>query len=247
VWAIFSAAGPALHRPRPISKHELSCHPITTLPSLIDETHHSGPSSPNPPCSAPVCSRRPNSRCRFGHPLSARTTSMSICRHELSHRLLIPRSIASTLPAALLPPVAAPHAKPPHSTSLPVRRSQTFTRAQSCSATRRTGTFTAVELRCYRPRWSALILCRLPSSLRFCTWDHVRQVRRGPWMLPMDFFARVVQSSAVTGSATPCTSAAHCAPCGLRRGLSTAFALGHTVAGGAPSLGSSTMCNLAIR
>jgi hypothetical protein len=37
--------------------------------------------------------------------------------------------------------------KPPHPTSLPVHRSQSFTRAQSSSPTRRTGTFTAVELR----------------------------------------------------------------------------------------------------
>jgi hypothetical protein len=42
--------------------------------------------------------------------------------------------------------------KPPHPTSLLVRRSQSFIKAQSCSPTRRTGTFTAVELRRRRPR-----------------------------------------------------------------------------------------------
>jgi hypothetical protein len=44
-------------------------------------------------------------------------------------------------------------AKLPHPTSLPVRRSRSSARPQSCSRTRSNHTFTAVELRRRRPRW----------------------------------------------------------------------------------------------
>jgi hypothetical protein len=59
-------------------------------------------------------------------------------------------------------------------------------------------------------------------------------------MLPVDIFPWVVQSPAVTGSAT------RYAPCGPQRGMSMASASGHTVPGGAPSLGSLAACGLAV-
>jgi hypothetical protein len=43
-------------------------------------------------------------------------------------------------------------AKLPHPTSLPVRRSRSSARPQSCSQTSSSHTFTAVELWCHRPR-----------------------------------------------------------------------------------------------
>jgi hypothetical protein len=46
-------------------------------------------------------------------------------------------------------------AKPPHPTSLPMRRSWSSARPQSCSQTSSSHTFTAVELRRHRPRWRA--------------------------------------------------------------------------------------------
>jgi hypothetical protein len=77
--SVFSAVGPALHRRRPIFAREPACQPIIALSSLTDGVHLSGSSSPNPPCSAPACPRRPNSYRRADHPSSGHTTSMSTC------------------------------------------------------------------------------------------------------------------------------------------------------------------------
>jgi hypothetical protein len=92
------------------------------------------PSSPSlPPCAGPCCPHTMRGYKRRPLPF--------ICPR--AHRWLPPVS------RPVLPHLCFHHfigAKPPHPTSLPVRMSQSFTRAQSCSPTRRTGTYTTVEL-----------------------------------------------------------------------------------------------------
>jgi hypothetical protein len=114
LWVVFFAVGPALHQTQPIFTREPTRLPFPTSQSLADGVHLSGQSSPNPSlCSTPACHRRPISRRRAGHTLIAFTTSLSTCRREPSHLLLVPWSITSSLAAALLPPVAAPARMPP--------------------------------------------------------------------------------------------------------------------------------------
>jgi hypothetical protein len=123
-------------------------------------------------------------------------------------------------------------AEPPHPTSFPVCRSQSFTRAQSRSPTRRTGTLTVVGLRLsvVRPPHfdSAPGPCQagVPRSMDAC---------RG----------HLPAGRPVTGRHWQ-RHTTHCAPCEPRRGLSTASASSHAVPGDAPSLGSTSVHNLVI-
>jgi hypothetical protein len=90
LWAIFSTAGPARRRPRPISAREPACQPVTVPPSLTDGARLSALSSPKSPllCSAPVCPHRPNSHRRAGHPSPPRATRMAACPPAtLSHHV----------------------------------------------------------------------------------------------------------------------------------------------------------------
>jgi hypothetical protein len=77
--------------------------PFTAPPSLTDGAHLSGPSSPNPPCSALACHR-------VGHTSSAHTTSMPTF-HLPSWAIASPSRDVKRhvmLLIALLSPVAAP-------------------------------------------------------------------------------------------------------------------------------------------
>jgi hypothetical protein len=90
VWAVFSTAGPALHRPWPISTREPACQPVTAPPSLTNGAHLSGRLPPNPPRSrARWHCRRNSHRCVIhpSPPLDHEDAHMCSCHLEPSHQL----------------------------------------------------------------------------------------------------------------------------------------------------------------
>jgi hypothetical protein len=87
---VFSAADPALHRPRPSFACEPACQPVTVPLSLTDGACPSALSSPKSPllCSALACPRRPNSRRCADHPSPPHATRMAACSPAtLSYRV----------------------------------------------------------------------------------------------------------------------------------------------------------------
>jgi hypothetical protein len=115
-WAVFSAPDPALHWP-PSHSHARS-QPVTarTPQSLMAETRLLTPSSSNSP---PLLHARMSSLAKFPSPRRPHVecshhpnADLSTYRREPSHHLLVLCSIVSTLPTALLPPVAAPAGMP---------------------------------------------------------------------------------------------------------------------------------------
>jgi hypothetical protein len=89
LWAVFSAVGPALHRPRCIFVCEAARQPITAPLSPTDGACLSALSSPKSPLLfSPTWQRRPNCRRRADHPSPPRTTRMATCSPAtLSHRV----------------------------------------------------------------------------------------------------------------------------------------------------------------
>jgi hypothetical protein len=111
----FPLCQPASTVPQPIFTREPSLPFITASSSLTDGARRSGPFSPNSPL---LCARVATLAKIDAVEPAPITTSTLQCYHlcacvlEPSHHLLIPCSIVSTLPAALLPPIAVPTGTP---------------------------------------------------------------------------------------------------------------------------------------